>query len=172
MAQSTISTNESCDVILQRSTYSNIHRNNHCWNWFGIEYAVWDQFMYLCYLSIFLFIQQLKIFESQIERKKNRPTKHPREKTWAPPNTHEKKLLTQIRWHDGTRPTKFSTQNSAHSEAATLIHFAVSLNTWGSPAAAIRRIILKIGFLENFSKFKRKDLYRSLFCFSVNITKL
>ena len=34
--------------------FSNINRIADCWNRFGIEYIIWDVFMYFCFLSLFL----------------------------------------------------------------------------------------------------------------------
>ena len=109
-----------------------------------------------------------KSLNREIKRKYYGPTKHSQEKNSKfsgkkncnPGNTHEKKFRThempiKTRYYDGTRPTKptmsCNAQNLAHSEAVTIIHFAVSFNTLRSP---------------------KKNLCWSSFCCSVNIAKI
>ena len=72
----------------------NTNTTSNCWNRFEIEYAIWDVFMYFCFLSLFL--TQPKTENLWITKLATRTkvdlTKYPREKYLDSWNTHEKNM--------------------------------------------------------------------------------
>ena len=94
---------------------SNINRTENYWNQFGVEYAVWDAYMYFCFLSLFvmqpktenlwiikLVTRRKKLVSQNTNEKKNwtyeiptekiGPTKFLRDKFLNTRNIHEKKI--------------------------------------------------------------------------------
>ena len=73
-----------------------MNRISNCWDRFGKEYVVWDEFLYFRFCYSFSYSQQLKILESrnQPREKKLGHMKYPRNKISDPRNTHEKKFWT------------------------------------------------------------------------------
>ena len=100
---------------------SSINVPNNCWNRFGIEYAVWDKFMYFCFLSLFLMQPPTeKSLNLEITHEKKNwiheiptrkycgPIKYSREKVSDPRNSHEKKSWTpKIPTLKNFRPMKY-----------------------------------------------------------------
>ena len=95
---------------MTKNTSGTNERTCNCWNRFGIECVVWDVFIYFCFLSLFLMLDQWNTHEKKILtheiptrkkfwptkylRKRNfGPTKYPREKNFDPRNTYEKEIL-------------------------------------------------------------------------------
>ena len=72
----------------------NTNTTSNYWNRFEIEYAIWDVFMYFCFLSLFL--TQPKTENLWITKLATRTkvdlTKYPREKYLDSWNTHEKNM--------------------------------------------------------------------------------
>ena len=74
---------------------SNINRTDNCWNQFGIEYLVWDVFMYFYFLSLFLMQPTTDnlLITKLVTRKKIGPMKYPREKKFGPAKYPLEKVL-------------------------------------------------------------------------------
>ena len=83
----------------------NINRVHHCWNRFGIEYAVWD--MLLC--DLFSSGQKLPIRGNFEPAKKNlRPTNYSWKKPLNPRNNQDRKNRThEIATGKKLGPTKY-----------------------------------------------------------------
>ena len=104
--------------------FSNVNRNDSCWNRFGIKYTVWDLFTYFRFLSLFLmqpateslWIRKLAIREKlnpwNTHEKKSRTQEIPMRKEifkyFDPRNTHDKKILThEIPTRNNFGPMKY-----------------------------------------------------------------
>ena len=105
-----------------------VSKLHYCWNWFGIEYEVWDIFLcnfFSCCekLEITKFFTREKFWPYKILTRKNfEPTKYSRKKTLDPQKTHEKNFLTRVihskaRWHDGIKPTRTTMTRNPRSLA-------------------------------------------------------
>ena len=96
---------ESVRVAGSRRERNSEEPSSNCWNRFGMEYAVWDVFMYLCFVNVSRVANQWKSLNNDISHKK---------KEMDSRNTQEKKFQnheTLTKANNGTRPTKFSTFN-------------------------------------------------------------
>ena len=90
--------------------FSNINRIANCWNRFGIEYIIWDVFMYFCFLSLFLMQPTTVSFWTPklATKKKIRPTKYPRQNVLDPWNIHKEKFWAhEIPRKKKFKPTKY-----------------------------------------------------------------
>ena len=93
----------------------NINRTDNCWNQFGIECAVWNVFMFFYFLSLFLMQPTTEnIWTKKLAtRKKNGPTKYPRENILDPRNTHDKNIWThEIPMRKIFEPTKYPSEKN------------------------------------------------------------
>ena len=167
---------------------SNINKTDNCWNRFGIKYAVWDVFMYFCFLSLFLmqpstespWITKLatteklnprnrhekKIWTHEIPTRKSfGQTKYRREKTSVTriptrvhPRRHDDTMALDPQDPQWHVPTKFSTPLSQHNFSTCFSPSQHSDIQKQSP-----KVFCKKGVLRNFVKFTGKHLYQSLF---------
>ena len=109
----------------------------HCWNLFGIEYAVRDVFLYSCFLSLFLMQRTTQNFKYWNTHKKEfwtheiptrnvfRPTKYLRENLFDLQNPHLKNFST----HEILKSRKLDSQN-AHKK--NWIHEKRTRKTFGA----------------------------------------